>query len=248
MKPVAVFQHTEVGAPGAVLRILESLGCEVKLVRVVDSEPVPADAAAYSGLVFMGGYMSAHDPLAWIAQELALIRDADARGVPVAGHCLGSQLVALALGGQVRRHDRPEIGWCEIDAEDSDVAREWWGEHAGRRLQTFQWHGDTFEPPPGATRIAHGEHCANQAFVLRDRHLLLQSHLEMTPELVLLSLERNGNQLARQNALGNPAVSDYEDLPHDLPRRTGQMHVLLRQLYARWIQGRRTPAGGRPLP
>lgn len=90
MKPIAVFQHTEVGAPGAVVPILEALGREVVLVRIVDGDAVPADASGFGGLVFMGGSMGARDPLPWIAQELALIRDADARGIPVAGHCLGS--------------------------------------------------------------------------------------------------------------------------------------------------------------
>jgi len=233
-KPIAVFQHTEVGAPGAVLPILTALGREVVQVRIVDGEAVPADASAFGGLVFMGGFMGVHDPLPWIAQELALIRDAHARGIPVAGHCLGSQLVALALGGEVHPHDRPEIGWREITAEASDTAREWWGEHAGQVLQTFQWHGDTFEPPAGAVPLARGAHCANQVFALHDLHLLVQSHLEMTPELVALSMERNGHQLARQNALGNPAASALGDLLNDLPRRTQQMHRLLERLYARW--------------
>lgn len=237
MKPIAVFQHTEVGAPGAVVPILEALGREVALVRIVDGDAVPAEACAFGGLVFMGGYMSVHDPLPWIAQELALIRDADAHGIPVAGHCLGSQLVALALGGEVRPHDRPEIGWCEITAEASGTARDWWGEHAGQVLQTFQWHGDTFEPPAGAVPLARGLHCGNQAFVVRGLHLLVQSHLEMTPALVELSVQRNGHQLARQNALGNPAASDFDDILQDLPRRTRQMHALLHRLYARWTAG-----------
>jgi len=237
VKPIAVFQHTEVGAPGAVVPILQALGREVVLVRIVDGEAVPADASAFGGLVFMGGYMGAHDPLPWIAQELALIRDADVRGIPVAGHCLGSQLVALALGGEVHRHERPEIGWCEITAETSDTARDWWGEHAGRVLQTFQWHGDTFDPPSGAVPLAQGRYCRNQAFVLRGLHLLVQSHLEMTPALVGLSVERNGHQLARQNALGNPATSNYDDVLLDLPRRTEAMHMLLHRLYARWVSG-----------
>jgi GMP synthase-like glutamine amidotransferase len=185
----------------------------------------------------MGGYMSVNDPLPWIPQELALIRDADRRSIPVAGHCLGSQLVALAMGGEVHRHTRPEIGWCDIEAGADAVAQDWWGEHAGCRLRTFQWHGDTFDPPAGAARIASGAHCANQAFVLRDRHLLVQSHLEMTPALVELSLARNGEQLRRQNELGNPAVSAFDDLLIDLAARTAQMHAALLRLYSRWTTG-----------
>jgi len=237
VKPIAVFQHTEVGAPGTVVPILQSLGREVRVVRIVDGEPVPDDASAFGGLVFMGGYMSANDPLPWIAQELALIRAAAAQGIPVAGHCLGSQLVARALGGSVHAHTRPEIGWNDIVADDHALARHWWGDAAGHAIETFQWHGDTFAPPPGAVRIASGVHCDAQAYVADDRHLLVQSHLEMTPALVALSVERNGAQLQRQNALGNPATSAYDDVLDDLPERTARMQALLERLYARWVRG-----------
>lgn len=236
MKPIAIFQHTEVGAPGTVVPILQLLGCEVRVVRIVDGEPVPDDASAFGGLVFMGGYMSANDSLPWIAQELALIRDAATQGIPVAGHCLGSQLVARALGGSVRTHARPEIGWNDIVADDHALARAWWGDAAGQTLETFQWHGDTFAPPPGAVRIATGVHCAAQAYVLDDRHLLVQSHLEMTAALVELSLAKNGAQLLRQHAAGNPAVASMDATRQDLPARTAQMTRHLQRLYARWRQ------------
>ncbi|MEJ8814516.1 type 1 glutamine amidotransferase [Variovorax ureilyticus] len=237
MKPIAVFQHTEVGAPGTVVPILQSLGQAVRVIRIVDGEPVPESAEGFCGLVFMGGYMGVHDGLPWIARELALIRDADARGLPVAGHCLGSQLVALALGGSVARHTAPEIGWQPLQTGSGALARDWWGEFAGGEVQTFQWHGDTFQPPPGALQIARSDHCSNQAFALRDRHLMLQSHLEMTPALVSLSLERNGEQLRRQFAAGNPAVSDPSDVLGDLDARTARMRTVLARLYARWVRG-----------
>lgn len=237
IKPIAVFQHTDVGAPGTITPILEALGHQVHLVRIVDGDPVPQSAADFSGLVFLGGYMGVHDDLPWIPHELALIREADARGLPLAGHCLGSQLLALALGGSVARHTAPEIGWLPIQTANDALAQEWWGEFSGREVQTFQWHGDTFQPPQGARQIARSAHCENQAFVLRDRHLLLQSHLEMTPRLVELSLERNGAQLKRQFAAGNPAVSDPADIANDLETRTAGMRAVLERLYARWIRG-----------
>lgn len=236
MKPVAVFQHTEVGAPGSVVPILEALGCAVQPIRILDGDPVPVTADAFGGLVFMGGYMSAHDPLPWIGQELALIRDADARGIPVAGHCLGSQLVALALGGSVGPHHRPEIGWNPLVACADPAAREWWGDYAGQTLETFQWHGDTFTPPAGAVQLASAPHCAHQAYALNGRHLLVQSHLEMTPALVELSLQRNGAQLVRQHTAGNPAASPPDELLHDLPARTDAMAAILRRLYTRWVK------------
>jgi len=170
-RPVAVFQHTEVGAPGTVLPILEELGWPVEIIRIVDGQPVPVSAAALSGLIFMGGYMGVDDNLPWIPQELDLIRDADARGIPVAGHCLGSQLVALALGGEVHKHSAPEIGWNQLSAADGPQAQEWWGQYAGRTLETFQWHEDVFVPPPGAVQLASAPYCDPQVYVVGGRHI-----------------------------------------------------------------------------
>ncbi|RJG04770.1 type 1 glutamine amidotransferase [Noviherbaspirillum cavernae] len=237
MKPIAVFQHTEVGAPGSVISILESLGKRCRVIRIVDGEPVPENADEFGGMVFMGGYMGVHDPLPWIPQELALIRQADALDIPVAGHCLGSQLLALALGGCVRANHRREIGWQQIVTEDGALAEEWWGQPSGTALLTFQWHGDTFEPPAGAVRIATSPYCANQAFVVRGLHLGMQSHFEMTPELVTLSLQRNGAQLEREYAQGNPAVTSMQETQREVPARTAQMRTALERLYKRWVKG-----------
>lgn len=239
MKPVAVIQHTALGAPGSIVPLLQALGCAVQPIGIVDGAAMPADASAFSGLVSLGGYMGVHDELPWIGQELALIRDAHARGLPVAGHCLGSQLVALALGGEVHPHTRPEIGWNTITTADDAAARDWWGPYAGRQLETFQWHGDTFVPPAGAQQLASAPHCDNQVFVLDGRHLLVQSHLEMTPELVEGYLTHNGAQLQRQVQAGNPAASAPHDARRDLAARTAAMTAVLRQLYQRWVQGLR---------
>src|SRR5690606_38850461 len=139
MKPVGIFQHTEVGAPGSIPALLVELGVPTRVLRILDGEAVPEDPQGFSGLVFMGGYMGVHDALPWIAQELALIRSAAALGIPVIGHCLGSQLLAKALGAEVTRAERSEIGWSQISVEPGALAQEWFGEPAGRQLLTFQW-------------------------------------------------------------------------------------------------------------
>ena len=62
MKPVAVFQHTEVGTPGTVVPILDDLGVRTQVIRVDQGEPVPENPEVFSGLVLMGGYMGVYDP------------------------------------------------------------------------------------------------------------------------------------------------------------------------------------------
>lgn len=237
MKPVGIFQHTEVGAPGSIPELLAELGVSTRLLPILDGEAVPQDPQAFSGLVFMGGYMGVHDELPWIAQEVALIRRAMALGIPVIGHCLGSQLMAVALGAEVKRHQRSEIGWSGITVEPGAIAEQWFGQPSGQELLTFQWHADSFGIPPGAERIARSAYCENQAFVADGRHLAIQSHLEMTPELVVLSVEHNGQQMEQQEAAGNPACSPRAEVLEDLAARTQQMRQTLKRLYQRWIQG-----------
>jgi GMP synthase-like glutamine amidotransferase len=237
MKPIAVIQHTDVGAPGAITPILRNFDCEVHTFRIFRGDPIPHEAGDFAGIVLLGGSMGVHDPLPWIADELELVRAADRLGIPVAGHCLGSQMLAFALGGTVARHSRPEIGWWSIKSACSDAAREWWGDVAGTSISTFQWHQDTFTPPPGALQLASGAFCENQAFVVNGRHLLVQSHLEITPELVEYTLQKNRGQLTHQLETGNPAAQPPEDMLRDLPRKTSAINKVLERLYRRWIRG-----------
>jgi len=237
MKPVAIIQHTEVGAPGAIAPILLNLGRELRVIRVFRGDPIPPDAREFAGIVLLGGSMGVHDRLPWMEQEFELVREADRIGLPLAGHCLGSQVLAYALGGSVGRLDQPEIGWAPIRAEDHETARAWWGDAAGHAVGTFQWHQDTFTPPSQAVRLASGPFCANQAFVVDDRHLLVQSHLEITPDLVQATLEKNRGQLLRQLELGNPAAEPVDSMLQELPERTRASNTVLARLYSRWVRG-----------
>ena len=167
MKPVAVFRFSDTEGPGHFATFLDANRLPWTLVKLDEGDPVPASSEAFSGLAFMGGPMSANDELAWTQPVLALMRDAVARDVPVIGHCLGGQMLARALGGEVRRNPVKEIGWNRVKVEDSPLARQWFGPLT--EFDTFQWHGDTFAIPPGAQRILTGPHCPNQAYVAGDR-------------------------------------------------------------------------------
>ena len=236
MKPVAIIQHTDVGHPGSVLSILDELHVTWELIQIFKGAAVPPSMSRYRGLILMGGAMGVHDDLPWITDEIRLVRAACAADLPVAGHCLGSQMLAHAMGAEVRASPRKEIGWQRIRLEMRPESSEWFGRSRGE-LSVFQWHGDTFALPAGAIRLATSEHCENQAFVLDGRHLAVQCHLEMTPELVLRSLAKNGQELDREIRLGNPAAGTREDTQSHLASRTGAMHEVLRHLYTRWTRG-----------
>ena len=237
MKPIAIFQHTDIGRPGSVIDIVSTLDLPYTLIEIYKGHPVPDHPDEFSGLIFMGGAMSVNDEFDWLEQERALIRRADAKNIPVSGHCLGAQQLAKALGAPVRRHVLAEIGWHPIMVESNAIAQEWWGAQPQSSLLTFQWHGDTFDLPAQSCRIATGSHCANQAFVVRDLHIGMQSHFEMTPDLVLDYYARNGGFLRQEHAAGNPAVTSVDETLSDLDTRTAMLKTVLQRVYARWARG-----------
>jgi len=204
------------------------------VVKIDEGEAVPADPRGFSGLVFMGGPMSVNDDLPWIAHALRLIRAAVDAGTPVLGHCLGGQLIARALGGEVTRNPVKEIGWGRADILPNEVARAWFG--AGLdSFDSFHWHGETFSIPPGATRILSSAWCENQAFALGP-HLGLQCHVEMTPELIRAwcrDWEKEVEALARRQ----PSVQTPSQMLESIEARTRELNGVADVLYQRWLEG-----------
>jgi GMP synthase (glutamine-hydrolysing) len=105
------------------------------------------------------------------------------RHMPVLGICLGAQLIATALGAAVKRNPVKEIGWYDVtptpEGEQDPLFRCFSGTE-----KIFQWHGDTFDIPPGASLLASSPECPNQAFRHGERTYALQFHLEVDEPLV----------------------------------------------------------------
>lgn len=234
MRPVAIFRHSPTEGPGYFAIFLEQHRIPWRLIAVDAGDPVPASADAYSGLCFMGGPMSVNDPLPWIDDVCALIRDAVARNIPVIGHCLGGQLMSKALGGQVTGNPVKEIGWGEALAEQNDLARHWLGDLAGKAGTVFQWHGETFSIPAGATRLLANAYCANQVFV-QGPHLGMQCHVEMTPEMIATWCGQWADEAAA--VADQPSVQTPAAMQEEIAARLPVMRGLADRLYSVWIQG-----------
>lgn len=235
-RPVAVFRYSDTEGPGHFATFLEANRVPWKLVKLDAGDPVPASSEPFSGLGFMGGPMSANDELPWTQPVLSLMRDAMARRVPMIGHCLGGQMMSRAAGGIVTENPVKEIGWNRVKVEDTPLAREWFGDDL-REFVTFQWHGDTFTIPPDAERILTGQHCPNQAYVLRDIHLGLQCHVEMTPAMIASWIGSGAGEV-RDN-LASPAVQPVEKIVDEMPARLPALSNTAERLYRRWIEGLR---------
>jgi GMP synthase-like glutamine amidotransferase len=146
-------------------------------------------------LVIMGGPMGVHDEsqYPWLKAEKKFMRQSIATGKMALGICLGAQLLADVLGASVAKNPQKEIGWFPVrltpEARKAPVFR-----GIPDELMAFHWHGDTFEIPKGAVRIASSDACANQAFVL-GRIIGLQFHLESSKESIDRLVRNCGNEL-----------------------------------------------------
>lgn len=237
MKPVAIFRHTESEGPGYFATFLDSRSVPWELIAIDRGDALPVNCQGYSGLCLMGGPMSVNDALPWIESSCELVRDADRRGLPVIGHCLGGQLMSKAFGGTVTRNACKEIGWGTAVVEHGAGSRRWLGDWARQHDQAtvFQWHGETFSLPAGAQRLLTNAYCANQMFV-RGPHLAMQCHVEMSAEMIADWSRSWADEVAGIAQL--PAcVQTPQQMLADCPLRLPRMRQLADQLYAVWLKG-----------
>lgn len=232
MSNIAIFRFSPTEGPGYFATWLAQQGHTANLIAIDQGDAIPAHVNSYDGFAFMGGPMSVNDDLPWIPPVLDLIRSADGAGKPCIGHCLGGQLIAKALGAAVQPNATREIGWGTVFIEANSVAREWLGD-APRELAAFQWHGETFALPPGAVRILTGDYCTNQAYVVR-RHLGMQCHVEMTPEMVRTWCADGAAEIADHPG---PAVQSVATIEARISEQLPALRSLADRLYTRWAEG-----------
>lgn len=232
MKPVLVLQHLSSDGPAFLQTWLREQGVPHAVFNTEAGQPYPARLAGYSALAILGGEMSANDELPSLRQAEALFRQAVQQGVPTLGHCLGGQLMARALGAAVTASPAPEIGWQPLQVHAHPEAQAWLGEAGPRHV--YQWHGETFGLPPGATWLAHSEACPHQAFALGP-HLGLQFHVELDAE----KLARWAGEFdeAWFDARACATVQRPAAMRAEAPQRLAAQQALARRIYTRWLGG-----------
>lgn len=147
---------------------------EWRIDKLYEGEPLPS-VDDFDWVISLGGGMNCDDDRAFpfLKDQKLLLAEAVERKKAVLGLCLGGQLLARALGAEVRQHDGWEAGWHPIQLPNA------------ARLVAFQWHQDTFDVPVGAKRIASGAFCPNQGFLYGDSAVGLQFHPEATEEWLI---------------------------------------------------------------
>lgn len=185
---VLIIKNAAAEGPGTIEDHLKTKNIPYSVVELYRRGPAP-DVDRYSHVVIMGGPMAVYEMHvhAYLRDEAALIEKAIKAGKRVLGVCLGAQMLAHVLGAKVYPGGQKEIGWHEVSltGEGMDdpcmVELSVDGRNAAR---VFQWHGDTFDLPQGAVRLASSPLFPNQAFRFNDRVYALQFHIEVTPGIV----------------------------------------------------------------
>jgi GMP synthase (glutamine-hydrolysing) len=189
-RKVLALRHVPFENLGLIADSLAACGVDCEYADLPDGGH--ADLRGAGGLIIMGGPMSANDDVPYLRRELELIREAAAAGLPILGVCLGAQLIAKALGARVYKNPVKEIGWYEVHWTEA-AARDPLHQGLEGSETVFQWHGETFDLPPGAELLATSESCLHQAYRVGSNIYGLQYHLEVTPDMIADWLRQDAN-------------------------------------------------------
>jgi GMP synthase (glutamine-hydrolysing) len=235
-----VLQHIACEPPGVYEDVLRERGAESHRVALDEGERLP-ERAEIDVIVCMGGPMSATDDsvLPWLTEEKAFVADAVRAGVPFWGVCLGVQLLAASLGAPVYSGPAPEVGVLPVELTDEARSDPVFSGLPNDFL-TLQWHGDTFDLPEGAVRLAGSPAYPNQAFRVGESAYGVQFHIEVSPELAREWADVPAYSNALEHVLGPGAL---DDLVGRLDEHANVMLGHGRGLFERWLDHALVAAG-----
>ena len=213
---VHYLQHVPFEGLGSIEHCLQSAKHRITSTRLYESIDFP-DPSEFDLLIVMGGPMSVNDESthSWLTQEKKFIRCAVAANKSVLGICLGAQLIASSMSAQVYRNDEKEIGWFPVKGTHASAESVFKFPH---ELNVFHWHGEKFELPEGAIKLAESEGCSNQDFQLGRNVIGLQFHLETTPESAMQIVSNCRDELISsryvqsEEEILNVATTEFETI------------------------------------
>jgi GMP synthase-like glutamine amidotransferase len=217
---VQVIQHVPFEGSGVIGEWMIDRGHKLATTKLYQGDVLP-ELDEFDWLVVMGGPMGVYDSgqYSWITDEQHFIQNAINAGKGVLGICLGAQFIAAALGMRVFKNEFREIGWFDLTRSQQiadTVLADCWPE----TVNVFHWHGDTFDLPKGAQRIAASEACKNQGFILNNRVVGFQFHMEVTNDSISALIENCGDELD-----GSSYVQSENELKATDPAEVNQLMV-----------------------
>lgn len=232
-KTAVIFRHLPFEGLGSWVEALEASGYELRYMEAGFDDPAAIDPLAPDLLIILGGPIGVAQQAdyPWLGAEIEAVRQRLNADRPTLGICLGAQIMACALGASVSTPEKSEIGWSRLELTA-----------AGRRsplrhleeVPVLHWHGDRFELPAGAERLASTPACPNQAFNLGQNILAVQFHPEVCwPELETWLI-------AHVRGLAANGI-DVSALRAACKANSGALVAAGRRLLDEWLAGLTTP-------
>ena len=188
MGDVLLVQNSQIEGSGYLGELLKQDGFKIHSVHAKKEKLPQKD---FSLVVILGAPESANDDLSYLYGEQKLIKKTVEKNIPLLGICLGSQLIAKTFGARVYTGSTKEIGfYCDLIPDEKTQLFSGFT----NPFTVFHWHGDTFDLPPGAVRLAHSMNYQNQAIQIGSA-VGLQFHLEVNEEMIHLWLDKTHEKL-----------------------------------------------------
>ncbi|MCX7823555.1 MAG: type 1 glutamine amidotransferase [Syntrophobacterales bacterium] len=189
MGKVLIIQHLPNEGAGTIEWFLQQNSFPFLVHNVYETKDELGHPELFSHLVVMGGFMGVYeaDQYPFLTKEMKFMEEFAKIGGKILGVCLGAQMLAHVFGARVYKGDKgKEVGWYIIHPTEAGLKDPLFGKlfEGEEDLYAFQWHGDTFDLPEGATLLASTDTYPNQAFCVDSKLYGLQFHIEVSQEMV----------------------------------------------------------------
>ncbi len=220
MSEILVIQNTKNEGIVTLGKLLEQDGFKITTV-LAKKENIPKIEPHV--IIILGAPESANDDLTYLKDEMTLIRESVKKNIPILGICLGSQLIAKAFGAKVYPGKKKEIGFYhDIEFDNTSSSRLFQGIPSPATV--FHWHGDTFDLPDNALKLAHSRDYQNQSIKIGSA-IGVQFHLEVDEPTIRLWLEKSKHEL-----FSVPHISSKKII-EEIPKNTEIVHDNMKKFY-----------------
>lgn len=190
--------HVSYEDTGCIDYWIQAKGHSWSVTKFYEADPVLPAFENFDWLIIMGGPMSVHDIMRypWLVAETKFIGTAIKKNKVVIGICLGSQLIAHALGAKIYSNKK-EVGWHPVQLSHEALEHQLFS-FFPEEFNCFHWHGETFELPAHARLLMSSAACVNQAFIYGKRTLAFQFHMEITQAGLKEMIRNNAEDIVVQ--------------------------------------------------